>query len=222
MSLDLSPFVVSLRLGLWVTGILLLVCFPLAWALSRARGGWAIWLESLVSLPLFLSPTVLGFYLLLALSPRMPFGRFMESAFHIRLAFSFAGITIGGCVSGMPFMLTALKSGMMGVSDNLVEASYTLGKGRIETIVRVVIPNMKAALLAGIITAFAHAMGEFGVMYMIGGSVPGKTRVVSIAIYERVEALDYAGAGAYALLLLAGSYIAIFAMNVLQRKGSRR
>jgi molybdate transport system permease protein len=209
-------------LGTWVTLVLVLVCFPLAWLFSQAKGRWTVWVESIASLPLVLSPTVLGFYLLLALSPRAPIGRFFESAFHVRLAFSFAGIVIGGCISSLPFMLTALKTGMRGVPGNLIEASYSLGKGRLETAFRVVVPNMKTGLIAGIVTTFAHSIGEFGVILMIGGSVPGLTKVVSIAVYERAESLDFSGANAYALILVVASYIGIFFLNSLQRYESRR
>jgi molybdate transport system permease protein len=219
---EAAPFLVSLRLGAWVTAILLTICFPLAWSLARARGPWAIWVESLVSLPLVLSPTVLGFYLLAAFSPRGPVGSFLLSSFGLRLAFSFPGIVLGGCVSGLPFMLTALKAGISGVSRNVVEASYSLGKGRIETAFRVVIPNMKGAFVAGLVTTFAHAIGEFGIVLMIGGSIPGATRTVSIAVYERVEALDFAGAQAYAIVLVVASYAAVLAINALQRAEARR
>jgi molybdate transport system permease protein len=219
---EAAPFLVSLRLGAWVTAVLLALCFPLAWALARARGPWAIWVESLVTLPLVLSPTVLGFYLLTAFSPRGAVGSFLLSAFGLRLAFSFPGIVLGGCVSGLPFMLTALKAGISGVSRSVVEASYSLGKGRIETALRVVIPNMKGAFVAGLVTTFAHAIGEFGIVLMIGGSIPGVTRTVSIAVYERVEALDFAGARAYAIVLVVASYAAVLALNALQRAEARR
>jgi len=220
--MDPSPFLVSLRLGACVTAILLVLAFPLAWALARTRRPWAIAVESLATLPLVLSPTVLGFYLLSAMSPRSPFGAFLLSAFGLRLAFSFEGIVLGGCVSGLPFMLTALKAGISGVSRNIVEASYSLGKGRVETALRVVIPNMKGAFLAGLVTTFAHAIGEFGIVLMIGGSIPGVTRTVSIAVYERVEALDFAGAQAYAIVLVVASYVTMLALNALQRAEARR
>lgn len=220
--MELAPFLVSLRLGAWVTVLLLAICFPLAWAFARARARWVVLVEALTSLPLVLAPTVLGFYLLIALSPKSPVGAFFQSAFGLRIAFSFVGIVVGGCVSGLPFMLTSLKTGILGVSRGLLEASYTLGKGRMETIVRIVIPNMRAALFAGIVTTFAHAIGEFGIVLMIGGSIPGVTKTVSIAVYERVEALDFAGAHAYAAALVGASYIAILALLLMQRREARR
>ncbi len=220
--MEASPFIVSLRLGAWVTAILLVIAFPLAWFLARSRKPWAIALESLATLPLVLSPTVLGFYLLSAMSPRSSVGAFLLSAFGLRLAFSFEGIVLGGCVSGLPFMLTALKAGISGVSRSLVEASYSLGKGRVETALRVVIPNMKGAFASGLATTFAHAIGEFGIVLMIGGSIPGVTRTVSIAVYERVEALDFAGARSYALILVVASYVTMLALNALHRAEARR
>jgi len=220
--MELAPFLVSLRLGAWVTVLLLVLCFPLAWAFAMARRRWVAFVEALTSLPLVLAPTVLGFYLLVLLSPKSPVGAFFQSAFGLRIAFSFVGIVLGGCVSGLPFMLTSLKAGILGVPRSLLEASYTLGKGRAVTALRVVLPNMRGALFGGIVTTFAHAIGEFGIVLMIGGSVPGKTRTVSIAIYERVEALDFAGAQAYALVLVAASYATVLALNVLQRAEARR
>jgi molybdate transport system permease protein len=222
MIADWQPFLVSLRLGAWVTCILLLGCFPLAWAVARSKSGWAAWVEALVSLPLVLAPTVLGFYILRAISPSGPIGAALGEAFGLRLAFSFAGVVAGGCLSGLPLMFSALRTGIAGVPASLVEASYSLGKGRIETALRVVLPNMKAGLLAGIVLTFAHAMGEFGIVLMIGGSIPGETKTVSIAVYERVEALDFRGAGAYAAILTAASLAAVLALGALQRAAPRR
>jgi molybdate transport system permease protein len=220
--MEIAPFLVSLRLGVWVTILLLVLCFPLAWAFANARGKWVAFVEAFTSLPLVLAPTVLGFYLLISLSPKSPVGAFFQSAFGVRIAFSFVGIVVGGCVSGLPFMLTSLKTGIMSVPRSLLEASYTLGKGTPATALRVVVPNMKAALFGGIVTTFAHAIGEFGIVLMIGGSIPGVTKTVSIAVYEHVEALDFAGAHTYALVLVALSYAAVLALNLMQRREARR
>lgn len=222
MRLDFVPFLVSLRLAAWVTGILLVLCFPLAWLFARSRRRWTPFLESLVCLPLVLSPTVLGFYLLLLVSPHGPLGIAFQAIVHSRLAFSFAGIVLGECISSLPFMLTALKTGIAAVPENLFEASYTLGKGRLETALRVVLPNMRTAFLAGFVMTIAHAIGEFGVVLMIGGSIPGTTKTVSIAVYERVEALDFAAAHAYSVILVAASYLGMLFLNDMQRRGGRR
>src|SRR5208283_2439276 len=138
-------------------------CFPLAWVFAKSRGRWVVWIESVTTLPLVLSPTVLGFYLLILLSPRGPVGSFFLSVFHLRLAFSFPGIVIAGCLASLPFMLSALRTGILSVPSQLLDASYTLGKGRLETIFRVVVPNMKSGIVAGIVNTFAHTLGEFGV-----------------------------------------------------------
>ncbi|MGA2546623.1 MAG: molybdate ABC transporter permease subunit [Rectinemataceae bacterium] len=222
MSFDPVPFWVSLHLGLWVTALLLVGCFPLAWIFARSRGPWVPWVESMTSLPLVLSPTVLGFYLLILLSPRGPVGRFFSTVFHLRLAFTFAGIVIAGCVSSLPFMLSALRTGILGVPSHLLDASYTLGKGRLETIFRVVLPNMKSGIVAGIINTFAHTIGEFGVVLMIGGSIPGVTKVVSIAVYERVESLNFGSAHVYAVILVVVSYFGVLLLNRIQRREAKR
>jgi len=220
--MDWVPFWVSLQLGLWVTAILVVVAFPLAWLFAFSRRGWVLWLESVFSLPLVLAPTVMGFYLLLFLSPSGPVGKFFLDTFGLRLAFSFPGIVLAGCVSSVPFMLSGLKTGLAGVPASLLEASATLGKGRAETFWRVVLPNMKGGLLSGVILTFAHTLGEFGVVLMIGGSLPGVTKVVSIAIYERVEALDFGAAHLYALVLILIAYPGVLLLNHLQRRGARR
>jgi molybdate transport system permease protein len=222
VTFDPVPFWVSFHLGLWVTALLLVICFPLAWIFARSTGRWVPWVESTTSLPLVLSPTVLGFYLLLLLSSRSAVGRFFLSTFHVRLAFTFTGIVIAGCVASLPFMLSSLRVGIVSLPGQLLDASYTLGKGRIETFFRIVVPNMKSSILAGVINTFAHTVGEFGVVLMIGGSIPGVTKVVSIAVYERVESLNFAGAHAYAAVLVVVSYTGVFLLNRMQRGGARR
>ncbi len=222
MSFDPVPFKVSFLLGLWVTVILLVLCFPLAWVFAKSKGRWVPWIESMTTLPLVLSPTVLGFYLLLLLSPRGAVGKFFMTVFHVRLAFSFAGIVIAGCLASLPFMLSALRTGILGVPERLLDASYTLGKGKLETIFRVVLPNMRSGIVAGVVNTFAHTLGEFGVVLMIGGSIPGVTKVVSIAVYERVESLNFANAHVYAAILVALSYGGVFLLNRLQRRDARR
>ena len=220
--MDWVPFWVSFQLGLWVTCLLLVMAFPLAWAFAFSKRGWVVWVESVFSLPLVLAPTVLGFYLLLFLSPNGPLGKFFLDTFGIRLAFSFPGIVFAGCVSGLPYMMAGLKTGLLGVPTNLLEASATLGKGPWETFFRIVLPNMKAGVTSGMVLTFAHTLGEFGVVLMIGGSIPGVTKVVSIAIYERVEALDFGSAQLYALVLIAVAYPGVLLLNHLQRRTDQR
>lgn len=216
--MDLMPFMVSLQLGLWVTVILAVTMFPCAWLFARSRGSWVPWVESLFSLSLVLPPTVLGFYLLLFFSPLSPLGAWLQTSFGIRLVFTFPGLVLASCIAGVPYMLTALRNGILAIPEHVLEASWTLGKGRLETIWRVVLPNMRPSIFAGLITTFAHTLGEFGVVLMIGGSLPGVTKVVSIAIFERAEAQDFASAHLYAGVLLIVSYLGVFLMNRMQRQ----
>jgi len=221
-NLDFQPFLVSFQLGFWVTTILVVTMFPLAWLFARSRRSWIPWVESLFSLSLVLPPTVLGFYLLIFFSPFSPVGTFLETAFGLRLVFTFPGLVFASCIAGIPFMLTALRNGILAIPEHLLEASWTLGKGKLETVWRVVLPNMRPAILAGVITTFAHTLGEFGVVLMIGGSLPGVTKVVSIAIFERAEAQDFASAHVYAAILVVVSYVGVFMLNRLQRNRNHR
>jgi molybdate transport system permease protein len=220
-SLDLTPFVVSLQLGLWVTVLLAVTMFPFAWLFARSKGAWVPWVETLFSLSLVLPPTVLGFYLLVFFSPFSPVGQFLQNTFGLKLVFTFPGLVVASCIAGTPFMVTSLRNGILAVPEHLLEASWTLGKGRLETIWRVVLPNMRPAVLAGVVTTFAHTLGEFGVVLMIGGSLPGVTKVVSIAIFERTEAQDLTVAHWYAAILLVVSYAAVFLLNQIQRADRR-
>jgi molybdate transport system permease protein len=220
--LDGTPFLVSIALGSWVTGLLLVTLFPLAWVFARSRGAWVAWVEPLFSLSLVLPPTVLGFYLLVFFSPLSPVGGFLERTFGLRLVFTFPGLVLASCIAGTPYMLNALRNGILAIPESLFEASWTLGKGTLDTVFRVVLPNMRPALVAGVVTTFAHTLGEFGVVLMIGGSLPGITKVVSIALYEKAEAGDWGTAHAYALILLVVSYAAVFLLNRLQRQEARR
>jgi molybdate transport system permease protein len=219
---DAVPFWVSLQLGLWTTGLLFALTLPLAWGLSRARGRWVVWIESLFSLPLVVSPTVLGYYLLVFLSPRSPLGHFLQSTFGLRLVFSFPGMVLASCLAGLPFFFAPLKTGFAQIPDSLWEASATLGKGKFETFFRVILPNLRPALVTGLVSTFAHTLGEFGVVLMVGGSIPGVTKVVSIAIYERVEALDFDTANVYALVLVVLGYAGVFLMNLQLRSTTRQ
>ncbi len=189
--------------------ILLLIGVPLAFSLSRAQGRWKPFAEALISMPLVLPPTVLGFYLLLAFSPRTALGQWLVEVAHLRLAFSFSGLVIGSVIYSLPFMVQPLQSGFESLPAHLREASYSLGKSIWQTLWRVELPNIKPALLTGFVLAFAHTVGEFGVILMIGGNIPGQTRVASIAIYDEVESLNYSMANQYALVLV------IFAFSIL-------
>lgn len=201
--LDLGPLALTLELAAISTLILLLVAIPLGWWLSVTKSRWKAIVASLVSMPLVLPPTVLGFYLLLALSPSSGFGAWLKEWFDLQLVFSFEGLVLASIIYSMPFMVNPIYSGLSNLPNNLTEASYVLGHSKWTTLRKVLLPNIKPALLTGIVLTFAHTIGEFGVVLMIGGSIPDQTKVASIAIYEEVEAMNYVGAHVYAIVLFA-------------------
>jgi molybdate transport system permease protein len=209
-SLDLVPILLSFKLAMVSTGLLLVLGIPLAYWLAFTKNRIKTFIAVLVNLPLVLPPTVLGFYLLVLLSPQSWIGRLLEAA-HIRLVFNFSGLVIGGLIFSLPFMVNAIKAGFQNFPRSLIEASYSLGKTEWETFIQVILPNMKPSLLIGIIMSFAHTIGEFGVVLMLGGNIPGKTRVASIAIYEEVETLNYAVAAGYSVILVGVCFIFLVA-----------
>ena len=211
-----GPILLSLKLASLTTLLLFILTLPLAYWLAFNKRKFGPLVEALVSMPLVLPPTVLGFYLLIALGPRSPLGAFLDNALGLRLVFSFEGLLIASLIYSLPFMVHPLQSGFASLPAHLREASDLLGKSRLTTLFRVLLPNMKPALLSGTVLTFAHTIGEFGVVLMIGGNIPGQTRVASIAVYERVEALDYAGAHTYSAILFAlcfGILLAVFLVN---------
>jgi molybdate transport system permease protein len=215
---DFAPFYLTLKLALTTTAILLMVGIPIAYwlAFSTVRG--KVILEALIGLPLVLPPTVLGFYLLLAFSPENAFGNFLETYLDVRLVFSFPGLVIASVIYSLPFMIQPIQSGFRTIPKNLIEAAYTLGKRRMTTLWKVILPNVKNSLLTGIILTFAHTVGEFGVVLMIGGNIPHETRVISVAIYDQVEAMDYAQANIYSGILLVFSFIVLLAVYLINHR----
>lgn len=214
MKINLVPFGVSLSLSILTTLILLVVIFPLALFLGFTKSKLKPIFESIFTLPLVLPPTVLGFYILLMLSPRNAFGVFLEKYFDVRLAFNFSGILIASCIYSLPFMLQPLKNGIESVNRSLLEVSYTLGKSNLETFFRIILPNIKPFIFTGVVMTFAHTMGEFGVVLMVGGNIPNKTKVASIYIFENVEILNYGEAHIYSMILIAMSFIILIAVNL--------
>src|SRR6187455_269262 len=196
--LQWDPFILTFKLATVTTVILFLLSVPLAYWLTYSRYKLKAVVEALVSLPLILPPSVLGFYLLLAFSPERAFGGFLDRTFDLRLVFTFPGLVVSSVIYSLPFMVQPFQSGFRMIPSALIDASYTLGKGRFDTLIHVLLPNMRAALITGSILAFAHTIGEFGVVLMIGGSIPEETRVVSIALYDEVQAMHYGTANAYA------------------------
>lgn len=215
---DWQPLLLTFKLAGIVTLILLVIGVPLAYWLAFGRMRFKSALEALVAMPLVLPPSVLGFYLLLAFSPRNALGRFLESTFDLRLVFSFEGLVVGSVIFSLPFMVQPVQAGFQALPASLAEAAYTLGKSRWQTFARVLLPNIRPALLAGTVLAFAHTIGEFGVVLMIGGNIPGETRVAALAIYDEVERLNYGGAHFYAAVLFALSFAILVTVYVVNKR----
>lgn len=216
--IELSPLWLTLKLALSTTLILFIIAVPLANWLSRDKGVFKVVVETIVSMPLVLPPTVIGFYLLLAFSPANAFGHWLEEWFNIRLAFSFSGLLIASVIYSFPFMVHPIQSGLSSLPPSLKEASYSLGKTKWQTLSQVLLPNIKPSILTGIVLTFAHTVGEFGVVLMIGGNIPNKTRTASIAIYDEVDALHYHSANVYAGILLALSFAILLILYSFNRK----
>jgi molybdate transport system permease protein len=207
--IDWGAIGVSVRLAAATTVVLILAGMPLAWWLARSRRPWRPLVEAVVALPLILPPTVLGFYLLLAMGPNGPLGALWAGATGSRLAFSFEGLLIASIIYSLPFAIQPLTVAFAAVDPSMLEVSWTLGRSGLSTFLRVVAPLSVGGIVTGIVLTFAHTLGEFGVVLMVGGNIAGETRTVSIAIYDRVQALDYSGAAATALPLLVVSFVVL-------------
>lgn len=208
----------TLQLATFTTIILLIIGIPIAYFLAFSKFRFKPVLEALVGLPLVLPPTVLGFYLLIAFGPNSGLGQFLSYYLNIKLVFTFAGLVIGSVIYSLPFMIQPLQAGFQNLPVHLAEASYVLGKSKWETLFKILLPNIKSALLTGIVLSFAHTVGEFGVILMIGGNIPGKTRVASIAVYDEVESLNYALANQYAITLVLFSFSILWLVYFFNRK----
>lgn len=222
MNVDWSPLWLTLRLALLTTTLLFLVGMPLAYWIAYSRTRFKPVFEALISMPLVLPPSVLGFYLLLAFSPQNAFGAWLRDWLHIQLAFTFSGLLVASVIFSMPFMVQPLQAGFQHLSVSLVEASRTLGKSDFFTLFHVLLPNMKAPLLSAVVLTFAHTVGEFGVVLMIGGNIPGVTRVASIAIYDQVESLHYTEAHIYSAILAAAAYAILLIVYMVNRRWQAR
>ncbi len=205
--IDWTPLILTFKLAFITTVLLLVFAIPLSYWLAYTKSKLKPIIETLVSMPLVLPPTVLGFYMLLAFSPSNAFGNWLDEWLGLRLVFSFEGLILASVIYSLPFMVHPLQSGFSNLSESLKEASYVLGKSKTTTLFKVLLPNLKTSLLTGIVLAFAHTIGEFGVVLMIGGNISGKTKVASIAIYDEVESLNYDAANTYSLILFAITFI---------------
>ena len=220
-SSDLGALLLTLRLAAVSTAVLLVLSTPLAWWLARTRWRGRAAVEAVVALPLVLPPTVLGFYLLLLLAPRGPVGSLWAAAGGEPLVFRFEGLVIGSVLYSLPFVVQPLQGVFAGIDRSLLEAAAALGAGPWRRFRSVVLPLSRGGLLTAATLGFAHTIGEFGVVLMIGGNVPGETRVVSIAVYDHVESLEYGEAHRLAALLLVFSFIALLAVYGFGRRAPR-
>jgi molybdate transport system permease protein len=218
MTIDWQAFRLTLSLALVVSAILLTIGLPIAYWLAFSRRRWKFLVEAIVALPIVLPPTVLGFYVLVALGPRSPLGRWWISLTGHTLAFTFTGLVIGSILYSLPFAVQPFAASFAAVDRKLIAASSTLGASPLRTFFRVIAPLSLPGLITGAALSFAHTMGEFGVVLMVGGNIPGVTRTVSIDIFDRVQASDYAGANATALLLLIFCFIILAVVYGVNRK----
>ncbi|MGE0455289.1 MAG: molybdate ABC transporter permease subunit [Vicinamibacteria bacterium] len=216
--MDWQAIRLSLALASATTLALLAIGLPIAAWLAFSRFRLKFLVEAVVALPLVLPPTVLGFYMLVALGPRSPLGHWYEALTGRLLPFSFTGLLLASVLYSLPFAVQPFAAAFASVDRRLIEASYCLGASRLETFARVLLPLSLRGVLTGMVLSFAHTLGEFGVVLMVGGNVPGETRTASIAIYDQVQALDYAAAGETSLLLLAVSFLVLVVTYGLNRR----
>ncbi len=218
--MDFQAIWLSLQLAFFTTLILLLVGLPLAYWLAETRWRLKFLLEAAVALPIILPPTVLGFYILIAIGPQSPLGQTYETLVGRPLPFSFEGLLLASIIYSFPFAVRPFVAAFSGIDRRLVEASWCLGVSRLRTFFRVICPLSWPGILTGLVLAFAHTLGEFGVVLMVGGNIPGVTRTISIAIYDDVEALNYAKAANTSLLLLGVSFLALSVTYLRPMKGA--
>ncbi len=217
--MDWQAIELTARLATATTAILLVLAVPLAGWLAFSRRRWTVVVEAVIALPLVLPPTVLGFYVLVALGRRSPVGRWWESLTGATLPFTFTGLLIASVLYSLPFAVQPLLAAFAAVDPRLREASTVLGRTDLGTLFRVVLPLARAGLATAAVLTFAHTVGEFGVVLMVGGNIAGETRTLSISIYDSVQALDYDAAGRTSLALLAFSLVVLTTMYALQRRG---
>lgn len=219
--MDFTPFLVTFKLAVLTTLILFVIAIPISYFLAFSKWRGKIILESLLMLPIILPPTVLGFYYLSYLGPESAVGSFFEDNFGLSFAFSFEGILIGSIIYCTPFMMNPLINGFRSLPQNIVESTYLLKKSKFNALWNVLLPNIKRSIWSAILLTFAHTIGEFGLVLMIGGKME-ETNVASVAIYDEMNALNYDVANNYALILLAISFVLIVVLNIITRNNRSR
>jgi molybdate transport system permease protein len=222
MSSTLGPLLLSLQLAAVTTMILITLGTPLAWWLSRTDSSFKPAIQAAVALPIVLPPTVMGFYLLIVLGPYGAIGRWWVDVTGEALTFSFTGLVIASCFYSLPFAVQPLQSAFDSMGKKEIEAAHTLGASKLDAFFTIAVPLSAHGFLSATVLAFAHTLGEFGVVLMVGGNIPGETRVISIAIYDHVESLDYATAHQMSLLLVAFAFVVLLSMFLLNRWLVRR
>lgn len=206
------------KLAAITTVVLIVIGLPVAYWLTYSKYRIKVLAETLIAIPIVLPPTVMGYYLLVALSPQSGIGSFFQEVLDTRLTFSFNGILIASLIANLPFMIQPLQNGFNSLPDELRMASYTMGKSRFTTFWRVLLPNIKSSLITGIALTFAHCIGEFGIVIMVGGNIPQETRIASIAIYDQVQALNFEAANRYSFVLFIISFIILLLIFSVNRK----
>ncbi len=217
-----GPLWLSVRLATITTMVLILIGTPLAWWLSRTQSRWKSPLEAIVALPIVLPPTVMGFYLLVVLGPYGSVGRWWVELTGETLTFSFAGLVIASCLYSLPFAVQPLQNAFESLDNRDLEAAWTLGASRIDAFFSVAVPQSARGFLNAVVLAFAHTLGEFGVVLMVGGNIPGETRTISIAIYDQVESLNYGAAHRLSAILLVFAFVVLLFMFVINRRWQRQ
>lgn len=213
-----EPIWLTLKLALVSTLVLLVLGIPFAWWLAQRRGWLIDTLNTLVALPLVLPPTVIGFYLLLVMSPESPLGRWLDNTFGLILPFSFTGLVIGSVIYSLPFVIQPVRNAFAAIGPEPLETAATLRANPIDAFFTVALPLARPGILTAAVLGFAHTLGEFGVVLLIGGNIPGETRVVSIAIYDQVETLEWANAHWLSGVMLLISFLLLLVMQRLQRR----
>ena len=217
IDLDISAIIVTIKLASLSTAILILIGTPLAWWLSQTRIKFKVIIEAFIALPLILPPTVLGFYLLLTLGPNGPIGKFLESLGGSSIAFTFSGLVVGSVIYSLPFVVQPLQNSFNSVGKQSMEVAATLGASKIDRFFTVAIPLARSGFITAAVLGFAHTIGEFGVVLMIGGNIPGETGVLSIAIYDHVETMEYGKAHWLSAGLLIISFLMLVFVYIFNR-----
>lgn len=214
----IEPLWVTLKLAVSTSVILLIIALPLSYFLAYSKIRLLPLFEALICMPMVLPPSVLGYYLLIAYSPHNGLGKWLNNSLQMRLAFSFEGILIASVIFSLPFMVQPIQNGLRALPTSLREVSYTLGKSKAKTFFRVLIPNIRTSIVTAVALTFAHCIGEFGVVLIVGGDIPGITRVASIAIYDEAQALNFNIANKYAFILFAFSFSVLALIYTLNKK----